>query len=803
MCDIFNKIDRYLASPCSGDFLIVDVQNKEALETIEERYKRADITFFYASDPSICRPDNMPHTDELMMRISKEKTNFFIFELSSFLLLQGEKQRNATLKQWIDMGRTASHAVIVTYQCKEALEAMIKSDKRRARKIAILDGAREPSPHFIFIKNDFFEDNHRFIIKGIDRIPDTIERNRAPLQEREPDGEEEESHDKTADVYVETSCSKSHFSHASIYISEITDQYDMLCLTDPMTKSLSKTACSDDDWKFICTELKKYHSWHDLIDKKFSSHLDSHPAIYNPNDTQQRLTFLLYFFCLKLYPPKQNAYLFNATEKSSTPEEWIRCVYRDILSFRIEDKNFWDIYRQRKELLNQIGNPADECFDYCQYVQTKGKNALYYLTDNTDREKCCLFKILNDHIASLDERESVLSLFNRIYPDLYHYLSDTYVFEDQSIDAYFKQYKYQKVINKIFPEFIQTVENYALERPYNLLFQARSTAIERINPNTTQSYFMDGMGVEYLSYIQSLCTRHKLNCHIHIYRCTLPSLTGINKDEFFNLLSTGKHPIKTISDIDNIKHDGRNKTHDIDTEDKKGELPVHLIDELRVLSDTIETIRANLQRHVYPKAVLIADHGASRLAVIHHHENKWEMSHSGEHGGRCCPKSELDEQPNSAVDDNGFWILANYDRFKGSRKAAVEVHGGATLEEVLVPIVEITCLSENLEVKLLPLDPNECLTDPLKIQFSRRKKAAFRIYINQILDAVRVEIINPKNEKFYYPATRSDNHTYVVKSIDCIKRSGDYTCRVYAGESCIASQKLNAVDEGFEEIDLF
>lgn len=43
-----------------------------------------------------------------------------------------------------------------------------------------------------------------------------------------------------------------------------------------------------------------------------------------------------------------------------------------------------------------------------------------------------------------------------------------------------------------------------------------------------------------------------------------------------------------------------------------------------------------------------------------------------------------------ATEENGFWCLANYDRFKGGRKANVEVHGGASLEEVAVPIVEIT-----------------------------------------------------------------------------------------------------------------
>lgn len=37
---------------------------------------------------------------------------------------------------------------------------------------------------------------------------------------------------------------------------------------------------------------------------------------------------------------------------------------------------------------------------------------------------------------------------------------------------------------------------------------------------------------------------------------------------------------------------------------------------------------------------MIADHGASRLAVLHDTENVWEMAEKGQHSGRCCPKSE-------------------------------------------------------------------------------------------------------------------------------------------------------------------
>lgn len=86
---------------------------------------------------------------------------------------------------------------------------------------------------------------------------------------------------------------------------------------------------------------------------------------------------------------------------------------------------------------------------------------------------------------------------------------------------------------------------------------------------------------------------------------------------------------------------------------------------------------------------------------MNQYENKWEMQERGVHSGRCCKTSEIDEQPEFATESQGFWVLANYDRFKGSMPANVEVHGGASLEEVLVPIIEFTLASQVIECSVI------------------------------------------------------------------------------------------------------
>ena len=79
-------------------------------------------------------------------------------------------------------------------------------------------------------------------------------------------------------------------------------------------------------------------------------------------------------------------------------------------------------------------------------------------------------------------------------------------------------------------------------------------------------------------------------------------------------------------------------------------------------------------------------------------ENKYKMNSTGEHSGRCCPINDSDEKPDCACEENGYWILANYDRFSGGRLSSIEVHGGATLEEILVPIIEFALPKAKFEV---------------------------------------------------------------------------------------------------------
>ena len=119
-------------------------------------------------------------------------------------------------------------------------------------------------------------------------------------------------------------------------------------------------------------------------------------------------------------------------------------------------------------------------------------------------------------------------------------------------------------------------------------------------------------------------------------------------------------------------------------------------------------------------------------------------------------------------------LYANYDRFKGGRKANIEVHGGATLEEVVVPIIEIIYAPDEIEIKLLDK----------KVKFSRRKKdAVIRIFSKTKLDNLSIRVSGLNGE---YEGKSTDGQTFIFDLPELGKKD-KYTVDVYYNNNLLKS----------------
>lgn len=206
------------------------------------------------------------------------------------------------------------------------------------------------------------------------------------------------------------------------------------------------------------------------------------------------------------------------------------------------------------------------------------------------------------------------------------------------------------------------------------------------------------------------------------------------------------------------------------------QLPIHLVKELEIIEAMMEKAGTKLKGGSCQNFLIVSDHGASRLAVLRKKEEKYETDTKGEHSGRCCKLFSSYDLP-FAAEENGYLSLADYGRFKGSRAANVEVHGGATLEEVVVPIIVLQQKNKTIVAKLEGGD------DP--ILFDRRNGIEVKLFINH----TSTREVSVRLKDAFYPAKRIRDNHYLVKLSD-IRRAGDHFIDVYMGDDLITKQLL-------------
>lgn len=426
-------------------------------------------------------------------------------------------------------------------------------------------------------------------------------------------------------------------------------------------------------------KVKEINSFYDAIKNR-------DPRFSALSDALAEEQWREYFFDDKCdgFPP-EHWRTFAAGFKNKFANSYLQCVfnmsanyeaYRRNLFFALlevaDEKLFDEFYPLRKAAVKNIS--AQYVAEYLERLKTfaTGSNVIKFLTDNTAEERRAM-------IQAVQGKEKIPAIFTKNFSAMDDYLSD-YDFGDEEITRYFRRYKKIKVCNVDDAAFKNLVQKFAVERPANK-FETRRAILDGAD-DTTKLYWFDALGVEFLGYLQARAAQNGLSVRIEIARAELPTTTAQNKNCYDDWRGD---KFDKNSELDELKHSPEKFSAD-----GKCSAPTYIDDEFKIIDEVIAEIKIALTQQSISKIILTSDHGASRLAVMYGRENKHKMNSAGEYSGRCCPTNELDEKPDCATEENGCWVLANYDRFSGGRLATIEVHGGATLEEILVPVIEFS-----------------------------------------------------------------------------------------------------------------
>lgn len=697
--------------------------------------------------------DKVPDIDGLLSYIESADINaigkrFVVTGLGEFLALRGTDEATRTLSRLKDLNIGGAKVVLLLRGLASLISGLETDPRFDGRRYSVIGNA-ECDLSFTLVAPSV----------GLSALTGF----KAMLVELE--------NGRNGSIFVNTAI---NLDKAMFTVHQISNAYDGIKFST-MDFALARSCGTDAQWTELLTELNQLSGSLDMVFEKhgYSGDLESNfYACVTGNDYRN----WLYFIWLKNKADTiQNGYLRFVLDKTSRFEEFVGNVLNAIIEIPHTDSRFTAFYKERKSLAQKF--PEPDIADFVVNSRQVVAESIYKLTDSTRVER--------EEIVAWLSKNGLIPQLENIYPALASYLKK-YVFKcpelAELLTDYFEAYKRQKLSNQLEPDFLEKVEELALSRQFNRL-PTRDEIMDSVDKEGTYLYWLDALGVEYLGLIEALAQKKGLLIRVSIARAELPTITSVNRG-FFDTWQGTKNGDNGDKDLDDVKHKDAGGFNFTDNE-----LPIHLARELDIIVATIDKAATELALRRCKRFLIVSDHGASRLAVLRRKEEKYDTDTSGKHSGRCCKLFQTCDLP-FAAEENGYLVLADYGRFKGSRAANVEVHGGASLEEVVVPIIELSLKDGSVTVKLV----NETVTVDFRIG------TEIRLFFNSPVQDVSV-VLNGKG----YPAMQTDDNHYSVKLPD-LKRAGNYPADVYAGDNLMgkimikAQGKSGKIDDAFDDL---
>ena len=472
--------------------------------------------------------------------------------------------------------------------------------------------------------------------------------------------------------------------------------------SQPIYGKISESYGTDEEWLYLFEFSKGYSRFSELVLNCFGPpeiFPKIMPVIFSQSPEHEKWLFWL---SMKIFYSPKNNYLAFALSETQNYKQLIHKIYFAILSVPFSDTRFKQFFSERKFFIQNLPENLSEILAYIENFHNLGKSAVYYLTDTYENEEYEFLKLIAE--GDYSEQE-IHDAAKNSFPELALYLNNfdfnrknTQLREQDSVfrdvlNKYFHDYKLQKIMNRITPEFLSQVDQLAVEHSFYKL-QPRSSLLQKYKSDGVQAYFFDALGVEFLSYIEAKCKEYGLKCEVEICRCNLPSITSCNK-EFMN-----EFDVRSISSLDELKHDSTKFNY------QRSKYPLYIFSELRIIDRELRKIAAELTRKTFTKALIISDHGTSRLILLNNNDENFFGVFTKIRIQEVCSKKNArfiskvnvgDERIfvhsrffASAVRSSSCIVLSNYDIINNHSRLKNEIHGGATLEEVTIPIISLS-----------------------------------------------------------------------------------------------------------------
>lgn len=359
------------------------------------------------------------------------------------------------------------------------------------------------------------------------------------------------------------------------------------------------------------------------------------------------------------------------------------------------------------------------------------ENRLDYLTVETREERVYLLRMIGKWMRQDPMQALASQKLLTVFPALHAYLEHVPALYDEGIARYLSLYKTYKLENTLpidEDSYFSGVKTDCYDYRYAVLSEC-------IHADTIVLW-IDALGVEWLSLLLWSLKNH---CDATVEKAVIVQATLPTETCYNNQWEQLQVPYDKLDKLDGLAHKGT-----IDEPDYYSCIE----EQIAFVSGLYRHVNKLLSQH--RRVIITGDHGTSRLAARLFHNKDGLPAPQGaklfSHGRGCIlptnmpialPHLRFVKHPDGAQ----FAVFENYDHFAISGYAAGadddkplygEVHGGATPEEMLVPLI---VLNSHHSVPLIA----SWEQSSVKIKM---KKAALSIRFNQPVHHLSVKVGN-------------------------------------------------------------
>lgn len=372
----------------------------------------------------------------------------------------------------------------------------------------------------------------------------------------------------------------------------------------------------------------------------------------------------------------RDSYLYRVLSTSYDATHFSQSYIVDTAISLLGDQNAMSYAREREAALRDRNSFEPLIAGFVAATQSDDR-VIPFLNCGTDSE----LKGLILHASRLELTYGLPKQYNiETAAVLRYYLSPNYDYGNIALTEYFHKLRCFRMSN--------TVDQVFVEEAYNALIpkeiKQRDAIIGSYDDGETALLVVDGMGAEYYPLLLNMADENAIEVEEkRIVSAVLPTSTGFNKIKW-----PEERRIQEVKRVDSITHNGYSHYEKCGYEENLAE--VFNVFKKQVLPRIVSGLRQ------YKRVVVTADHGASYIAVTAHKNGMdktlpwpWgtpdDWRYSGMSQNIDAPEGMVAVY--SATEQKTYYVVKGYNRLPKEGGKSYGLHGGATLEEILVPFV--------------------------------------------------------------------------------------------------------------------